>query len=264
LHIAVITRSTPDTEATVTVDANGNAHWGDKLVVNPWDEYAITEAVLLKEAHKVTTTILTVGPEIHQEALKHGLAIGCDQAIRIWHDSMEGSDSLAYATAVTAAIRKLGDVDLLIFGKELSDIASDQHIYQTARKLGWNMLGFVAKINAIDFAARTIRVTRLVEQGKQVVSSRLPAVISVVKDINEPKYPTFIGIRKAAKAEIPVWGPAELGLDTALISGSSAQAKVARYQELPKRAGSVQIIDGANAQDKAARLVEKLLEEKII
>jgi electron transfer flavoprotein beta subunit len=264
LHVAVITKSTPDTEATVTVDANGQAHWGDKLVVNPWDEYAITEAVLLKDAHSVKTTIFTVGPEEHQEALKHGLAIGVDQAIRIWQPEMEGYDSLMYATAVAAAIQKLGDVDLLIFGKELSDIASDAHIYQTARKLGWNMLSFVAKINAVDFGAGTIQVTRLVEQGQQVVTSKLPAVISVVKDINEPKYPTFIGIRKAAKAEMPVWGAAELGLDAAAISGSSAKVRQMGYQELPKRAGTVQFIEGATAQEKANNLVDRLLQEKVL
>lgn len=261
MHVVVVTKNTPDTEAAVTVDAAGNVSWGDKLVVNPWDEYAITEAVLLKGAHNVQATILAVGPEEHQESLKHGLAIGCDQAIRIWHDSLAGYDSLVYANAVAAAIRKLGDVDLVIFGKELADIASDAHIYQTARKLGWTMLGFVARIEAVDFGGKTIRVTRLVEQGTQIVSSRLPAVISVVKDINEPKYPTFIGIRKAAKAEIPVWGPAELGLDAANLT---PRTRVVGYQNLPKREGTVQIIEGATAQEKAATLVEKLLQEKVI
>jgi electron transfer flavoprotein beta subunit len=261
LHVVVIAKSTPDTEATVTVNSDGGVDWGDKLVVNPWDEYAITEAILLKGAHNVQATIMTLGSEEHQEALKHGLAIGCDQAIRIWDDALEGHDSLAYAKAVAAAINKLGDVDLVIFGKELSDIASDQHIFQTARKLGWNMLGFVAKIEAIDFSARSIRVQRLVEQGTQVVASQLPAVISVVKDINEPKYPTFIGIRKAAKADMPVWGLAGLGLDAGAVA---SQATVTGYRELPKREGTVEIIDGASAQEKATRLADKLLEEKVI
>lgn len=261
MHVVVLTKNTPDTEAAVTVDAGGNVHWGDKLVINPWDEYAITEAILLKGAHNLKTTVMTVGTEEHQEALKHGLAIGCDQAIRIWDPVMDGADGLVYATAAAAAIKKLGDVDLVIFGKELSDIASDQHIFQTARKLGWNMLGFVSKIEAIDFGAGTIRVQRLVEPVTQVVSSKLPAVISVVKDINEPKYPTFIGIRKAAKAEIPVWGAAELGLDAAALA---SKTKVLGYRELPKREGAVEIIEGASAQEKATILVEKLIQEKIL
>lgn len=261
MHIVVVTKNTPDTEAAVTVDAAGKLNWGDKMVVNPWDEYAITEAVLLKDAHGVKTTIMTVGPEAHQEALKHGLAIGCDQAIRIWDDALEGHDSLVYAKAVAAAIAKLGDVDLVIFGKELSDLAQDQHIFQTARKLGWNMLGFVAKIDAIDFGAQTIQVQRLMEQGTQTVSSALPAVISVVKDINEPKYPTFIGIRKAAKAEMPVWGASDLGLDADALAPAT---EVVEYRELPKRDGAAEIIEGANAAEQAATLAAKLIEEKVI
>ncbi len=259
MHVVVIAKNTPDTEATVTVKPDGSLNYGDKLVVNPWDEYAITEAILLKDAHKVKATVMTVGAEEQQEVLKHGLAIGCDQAIRV---SLEqGYDSLVYANAVAAAIKKLGDVDLIIFGKEFSDSSSDQHIFQTARKLGWNALGFVGKIEAIDFNARTIRVRRMTEQGTQITTSKLPAVISVLKDINEPKYPTFIGIRKAAKAEMPVWGAAELGLDAAALA---PKAKLVRYQELPKREGTVEIIDGASAQEKAQKLVEKLMEEKII
>jgi electron transfer flavoprotein beta subunit len=261
LHVVVVTECTPDTEATVTVGADGKLNWGDKLVVNPWDEYAITEAILLKAAHNGQATIIALGPEEHSEALKHGLAIGCDQAIRIWDSTLAGYDSLVYARAVAAAIRQLGDADLVIFGREFPDIASDQHVYQTARKLGWNALGYVAKIEAIDFGAKTIRVRRLVEQGTQVVSSKLPAVISVLKGINEPKYPTFIGIRKAAKTEIPVWGPAQLGLDAAALT---ARARVTGYRELPRREGAVQIIEGTTAQEKASRLVDKLLEEKVL
>ncbi len=259
MHVVVVTQSTPDTEATITVDAGGNANWGDKLVVNPWDEYSITEAVLLKGAHNVQTTILTVGPEAQNEALKHGLAVGIDQAARIWDPALEGYDSLIYAEAVAAAIRKLGDVSLVIFGKELSDIASDQHIFQVGRKLGWTTLGFVSKIDAVDFAGGTIRVQRQTEGGTQTVSGRLPAVISVLKDINEPKYPTFIGIRKAAKAEIPVWGLSDLGLEA-----RAPKVRVERYQELPRREGQVELIEGATAQEKAERLVDKLLEEKVL
>lgn len=261
MHVVAIANMTPDTEAAVTVDASGNVQWGDKLVVNPWDEYAITEAVLLKGAHNGQVTVMTVGPEAQVEALKHGLAIGCDQAIRVWDPALADGDSLAYAHAAAAAIRKLGDVGLVIFGKEISDSASDQHIFQTARKLGWTMIGFVAKIEAIDFAARTFRVRRMTDQGTEVVNGRLPAVISVLKDINEPKYPTFIGIRKAAKAEIPVWSLADLGLSAAAVAPKTT---VSGHRELPKREGSAEIIEGTSAQEQAARLVARLLEEKVL
>ena len=261
MHVVVLTKNTPDTAAAVTVDADGHLNWGDSLVINPWDEYAITEAVLLKGDHGINITIMTVGAEEHAESLKHGLAIGCDQAIRVWDNAMTDHDSAVYAKAIAAAIAKLGDVDLVIFGKEFSDSAADQHIFQAARKLGWNLLGFVAQIDAIDFTSKTIRVQRLVEQGTQTVTSTLPAVISVMKDINEPKYPTFIGIRKAAKAEIPVWDAGELGLDEDDLTSKTERVS---YRALPQRDGAAEIIHGADAAAKATALVDKLLEEKVL
>ncbi len=261
MHIVVMTKSVPDTASPVTVKADGTLDWGDKLVVNPWDEYAITEAILLKGAHGGKVTVVTVGTEEHADALKHGLAIGCEQAIRVWDDALVGHDSLAYAKVAAAVLQKLGDVDLVIFGREFADVASDTHIYQTARKVGWTLLGAVAKIEALDADAGTITVRRLTEQGTLTVTSKLPAVISVLKDINEPKYPTFIGIRKATKATIPVWDLAELGLDGAAVQ---PKAVVSGHRELPKREGKVEIIEGANAREKAEKLAEKLLEEKVI
>ncbi len=263
-HVLVVTKSTPDTAAKVEVNAQGAVSWGNaQLVVNPWDEYSVTEAVLLKEAHKVKTTVLTVGEETHNEALKWSLAVGMDEAVRIWDADMTGQDSLGYANAIAGAVKKLGDVSLIIFGKELVDVASDAHIFQTARKLGWTVLGSVFKIKAIDFAAKTITVERLLEEGKQTVTSSLPAVISVVKDINEPKSPSFIGIRKASKAAIPVWSSADLGIGTAA-AGTSAFVKTAAYSNLPARQGSVQIMEGATELEKAEKLATKLLEEKVI
>ncbi len=264
MHVVVVTKSTPDTAAKVEVNSAGAVTWGDaQLVINPWDEYSVTEAVLLKEAHQVQTTVLTVGPEVNNDALKQGLAIGVDQAIRVWDDSMEGQDSLGYANAVVGAIKKLGDVDLILCGKELVDVASDAHIYEVARKLGWPVIGFVSKIVAIDFNAKTIKVERMLEEGKQVVSSKLPAVVAVLKDINEPKYPSFMGIRKASKAVIPVWSSADLGLGDAA-SGGVARIHSTGFRNLPVRQGAVTIIEGSTEQEKAEKLVEQLLQEKVI
>jgi electron transfer flavoprotein beta subunit len=259
LHVLVVNKTTPDTAAKVTVYASGEFTRGVSMVINPWDEYSVTEAVLLKEAHGVQTTVITLGEEAHAESLKQGLAIGCDQAFRVWDDALADHDSLQYSRAIAAAINKLGDVDLVIFGKELVDVATDQHVYQVGRKLGWTVLGAVAKILDIDFSAKTIKVERLLEQGKQVVTSSLPAVISVMKDINEPKYPSFVGIRKASKAEIPVWDAGELGIDI-----GAAGAKVVEFHNLPERSGAVEIIEGASAEEKAQKLAEKLLEDKVL
>jgi electron transfer flavoprotein beta subunit len=264
MSVVVVTKSTPDTAAKVEVNAQGAVSWGNaQLILNPWDEYSVTEATLLKDAHKIKATVLAVGEEVHNEALKLSLAMGVDEAVRVWDADMVGQDSLGYANAVAGAIKKIGDASLVIFGKELVDVASDAHIFQVARKLGWSALGSVFKIKSIDFAGKTITVERLLEEGKQTVTSKLPAVISVVKDINEPKSPSFIGIRKAAKAVIPVWSSADLGLGTSA-TGGSALVKTAGYNNLPARQGSVQIMEGATDAEKAEKLATKLLEEKVI
>lgn len=259
MHVVVFTRSTPDTAARVEVGGDGKVTWGDAAtVVNPWDEYALEEAIVQAKNAGGKSTVIAIGPEIHAEALKHSLAMGLDEAFRIWDDALEGADSLAYAAAAAAAVKKLDGVDLIILGKESVDVGTDQHNYQIARKLGWTMLSYVSKIVAVDYAAKTIKVERLLEQGRQIVTSRLPAVISVMKDINEPRYPSFIGIRKASKAVIPVWSLADLGL-----SAPAPKTRVAKYMNLPAREGQVEMIEGA-PEEQAKKLVDRLLEEKVL
>jgi electron transfer flavoprotein beta subunit len=259
LHVVVFTRSTPDTAAKVEVGADGKVTWGDAAtVVNPWDEYALEEAILQAKNAGGKATVVAIGPELHNDALKQGLAMGLDEAARVWDDALEGTGGLAYATVAAAVVQKLGDVDLVIFGKESVDVATDQHIYQTARKLGWTMLGYVSKILTVDYAAKTIKVERLLEQGKQIVTSKLPAVMSVMKDINEPRYPSFIGIRKASKAVIPVWSLADLG-----VTLPPGHTRVAAFKNPPARESQVEMI-GGTPEEQAKALVDRLLEEKVL
>ncbi|MBC7871978.1 MAG: electron transfer flavoprotein subunit beta/FixA family protein, partial [Chitinophagaceae bacterium] len=253
------TRSTPDTAAKVDVGGNGNVTWGDAAtVVNPWDEYALEEAILQAKNSGGKATVIAVGAEMHNEALKHSLAMGLDEAIRLEDPALESTDGLAYATAAAAAINKLGDVDLVIFGKESVDVGTDQHTVMTARKLGWTMLSYVSKILEIDPAAKTIKVEKMLEEGKQIVTSKLPAVISVMKDINEPRYPSFIGIRKASKATIPVWSLADLGAQL-----PPKKAQLVGFKALPVRDVKVELIEG-DPEQQAKILVDRLLEEKVL
>ena len=259
MHVVVFTRSTPDTAAKVEVNSSGAVTWGEAAtVVNPWDEYALEEGILQAKAGGGKATVIAVGPELHNEALKHSLAMGLDEAARVWDAALDGADSLGYASAAAGAVKKVGDVDLVIFGKESVDVGTDQHIYQTARKLGWTMLSYVSKILAVDYNAKTIKVERLLEQGKQIVTSKLPVVISVMKDINEPRYPSFIGIRKASKAVIPEWTLADVG-----VSGLTPQTRVTQLMNPPVKNVQVEMLEGT-PEEQAAKLVDRLLEEKVL
>lgn len=255
MNIVVFTRSTPDTAAKVDVGANGSVSWGDAAtVVNPWDEYALEEAIVRADGGKAT--VIAIGADLHNDALKHSMAMGMGEAIRVHDPAIDPNDSLAYATVAAAAVKKLGDVDLVIFGKESIDVGTDQHIYQTARKLGWTMLSGVSKILSLE--GGTIKAERITEFGKQVVSASLPAVLSVSKEINEPRYPSFIGIRKASKAAIPEWSLADLG-----IAAPEKKVQVATLRNLPARNVQTEMIDGS-PEEQAKKLVDKLLEEKVL
>lgn len=259
MRIVTFTRSTPDTAAKVEVGADGAVTWGGTAtVVNPWDEYSLEETLLQAAKAGGKSAVIAVGAAMHDDALKHALAMGLDEAYRIDDAGLDATDSLSYASAAAAAVQKLGDAKLVIFGKEAVDVGTDSHIVQTARKLGWTMLSYVSKILSVDYASGAITVERLVEGGKQVVKAQLPAVISVMKDINEPRYPNFMGIRKAAKAVIPVWSLADLGL-----SGLAKKSQVLRYKNLPAKNVQVEMLTG-EPEEVAAKLVDKLLAEKVL
>jgi len=265
LNIVVCTKQVPDTAATLKVDEQSNVSWGDApLVINPWDEYAIEEAIRLKEKHGGKVTVLSVGPEPAREALKQAVAMGCDEAILVWDASLDGSDTLATSYILAQAIKKIGNVDVVLFGKQAID--GDTGLVQggVARRLGWPLLSFVAKIEELDPAGKTIKVNRLVEQGRQAVASQLPAVISVVKEINEPRYPSFMNIRKASKLQIPVWDSGAIGLEAGQVGRANAATKWTKVFPLPARTGSVEIITGDSPQAIASALADKLIADKVI
>ena len=260
MHIVTFTRSTPDTAAKVWVNDVGEVTWGEvATVVNPWDEYSLEETIAQAKNHGGETSVIAIGPELHNDALKHSMAMGIENALRIDEAGVDTNDSLIWSALAAGAIWKLGDVDLIIFGKESVDVGTDQHTYQLARRLRWPMLSYVSQIIEADYAAGTIKVEKMLEQGKQIVSSRLPAVMSVMKGINEPRYPNFLGIRKAAKAQIPVWSAADLDLDL-----PAAATSALRYMNPPARDISTEIIDGVDVKAKSATLVDRLFKEKVL
>jgi len=259
LNIVVCVKQVPDSAARLAVE-NGRVTWGDApLVLNPWDEYAVEAALVQKETHGGQVTVISLGGEGAKEALKTALAMGCDQAVLVSDPALSGLDSQAVARVLKAAILKAGEVDLLFFGRQAIDGDMGVTASQTARLLGWPMLGLVSVIRQVDPAARSISVERTLEEGRQVVDSKIPAVISVSKDIGEPRYPSFMGIRKASRAEIPVWTLSELGIPTPAVYVSWPE-----MLNPPAREITTEIISGGSPQEIARNLVERILEEKVL
>jgi electron transfer flavoprotein beta subunit len=263
MHAVVCIKQVPDTqEIQIDFDAGLIKHEGVPLVVNPFDEYAIEEAVRLKEAHGGTVTAITVGPASADEALRTALAMGCDAAAHLQDEAFEGGDTWATAVALASALDKIGDFDLLFFGKTTFDGDTGQVAPRLAALRGLPLLSFVAKIEAVDFDAKSITAERLLETGREVVKSPLPAAIAVVKEINEPRYPSLMGIRKAKKVDVPVWDAAALGLAPEKTGAAGALAKLERLYRPPERAGG-EIIPGEPAEV-AQAIAEKLTELGII
>jgi electron transfer flavoprotein beta subunit len=246
----------PDSAAKVVVE-NGQVSWGDApLVINPWDEYAVEAAINSADATGGSVTVLSMGKEDEREAIKHALAMGCNEAIQISDPALAGSDGAAGAKVIAAAIQKIGDVDLVFFGKQAIDTDTGTTPAMVARVLGYQALTLVS---AIDEISEIIKVQRATEEGRQMVESKLPAVISIIKDYGEPRYPSFMGIRKAARAKIPVWGLEDLGMQAPTAVVSWPEVSNPPVQDI-----SNEIIDGETVDEIADKLAEKIMAEKVL
>jgi electron transfer flavoprotein beta subunit len=262
LKIVVCVKQVPDSAARVVAE-NGRVTWGDApLVINPWDEFAVEAALTLQESQGADVTVLSMGDESAKEALKHALAMGCKDAVLVSDPSLQKADSQATARVLAAALKKIGEgesIDMAFFGRQAIDGDMGVTAAQTARALGWPVLSLVSKIESVDTASGVIRVQRSIEEGRQLVEGKLPAVVSVGKDIGEPRYPSFMGIRKASRATIPTLTLSDLGIEAppSLVDWSD-------ISNPPTREVKCEIITGGSPEEIAEALAEKILEEKVL
>ena len=264
MKVVVCTKQTPSTTAVYSLNGD-QVSWedpsGKAKVVNPWDEYAIEEAIRLKENHGAEEAIaLTLGDEDAKDVLKTALATGCTGATLISDDAFANSGGPGVARILAAAIQKTG-ATVALFGKQAIDGDTGMTPVMTARALGWTPLTYVSAIKEID--GGKITVERMLERGTQTISAELPVVISVVKEINEPRYPSFMGIRKANRAEIPVWGSADLDIDGEY-GDASEKVDWSNIELPPARKTETEFIDGDSAEEIAANLADRLMAEKVI
>ena len=250
MKIVVCIKEVPDSAATLVAE-DGQATWGDApLVINPWDEYAVEAALNMGG----DVTAISMGGD--KTALKHALAMGCKEAILVSDDALANLDTQGTAKVLAAAISKAGDASMAFFGKQAIDGDAGITPAQTARVLGWSALTFAS---TIELDGDTVKVERSVEEGRQTVSATLPAVFSIVKDYGEPRYPSFMGIRKASRATIPEWDLAELGIEA-----PATLVEVVGIENPPKRDVSVEMIEGGSPAEIAETLADRIMAEKIL
>jgi electron transfer flavoprotein beta subunit len=258
VKIAVLIKQTPDTAELPKVSAE-EALSGDvnaTMVINPWDEFAAEEAIDLADRFDGASVAISLGKADDTEALKHALAMGVGEAVLVDESIIGAGDEWALAEALAAAVKEQGDVEVVLAGRMSVDGNSGAIYAGVACKLGWDLLVNVTEI--VDIAGGKLSAEVVHEGGQETVEVPLPVVISVAKEINEPRYPSFMGIRKASRAKIPVLGSGDLSVST------SKNASLENLRKPEVRKTQVQIMDGASVEEKAAKLVDALLAEKVI
>lgn len=262
MKVIVCVKQVPDT-GEMKIDPQTNLLVRDNVptIINPFDEYAIEEGIRIKErVSGAQVAVLSMGPPKAQDALKEAIARGIDEATLLTDEALKGSDTFATAYALGLAIRKMEPFNLVICGKQSSDGATGQVAAALAEFLGVPYLAFVRKIRHI--AAESIEVERLIEGGYEVVSAPLPAVISVVKEINEPRLPALKGIMKAKKTPVTQWSAADIGADPGRLGLGNALAVVEKTWT-PESRGKCELIEG-DPEGQARTLLARLKEAKLL
>lgn len=264
MKIVACIKQVPDTEAEVKWDIPKGALNREAMdsVTNPFDEFALEEALLTKEKYDGEITAITMGPDKSADVLRNALALTVDAVYQLTDPAFAGSDTFATANVLAAAVKKIGDVNVVFCGKQSTDGNTGVVGGQLACILGFSQLTLVSKIRSIDAASKSMVVERAVEGGIEVVEAKLPAVISVMKGINEPRLPNLMGIRKASKIPIPQWTADDLGIDKAKVGVSGSSTKVVEIAVPPPR-GAGEVLKG-ELEDVTSSLVDKLIDLKVI
>jgi electron transfer flavoprotein beta subunit len=257
MNIIVCIKQVPETQdirldpVTHTLKREGIA-----AIINPFDLYALEEGLRVRDAQGGKVTVLTMGPPQAEAALREALGYGADAAVLLSDRAFAGADTWATALTISKAIEKLGGADLIFTGKQAIDGDTAQVGPMLAAILNLPLVAWARKLtfNAPD----RLEVERLLDHGYDAVEVGLPAVISVVKEINEPRVPSFKAKLKAKKEPIPVWGLADLGLSEAEVGLSGSFTQVVRVFPPPAR-GKSEVWTGEPAE-LAARLWPRLKE----
>jgi electron transfer flavoprotein alpha/beta subunit len=261
MEIVVCVKQVPDTtEVKIDPVTNTLIRQGVPSIVNPFDKNAVEAALQLKEKHGGRVTIISMGPPQAKDALKECLAMGADKAILISDRAFGGSDTLATSYTLASAIKKMNKVDLIICGKQAIDGDTAQVGPEIAEHLGF---GQVTCISKIDIYGQIVRVEREHEEGYEIIKTQLPLVITVLKSMNEPRYPTVKGTMKANRAEIPVWTANDMDIDPEQLGHKGSPTQVRRIFTPKQRVQGV-IIQADTVREAAIMLVETLSEAKIV
>ncbi|MFC2060379.1 electron transfer flavoprotein subunit beta/FixA family protein [Chloroflexota bacterium] len=261
MNIVVCLKQVPAT-SKVKIDPQTNTlvRGGIENVINPFDAYALEEGVRIKERCGGKVTAITMGPPQADGMLREAISTGADEAILLSDSAFAGADTLATASTLARAMDKLQDYDLVICGRQTIDGDTGQVGPELAEMLG---IPFVAYVSEIEEISRGyMRVKRMVEEGHEVIETPLPAVITVVKEINVPRLPSLRGLARSKNAVIPVWTAQELDVAKDMVGLSGSATRVIKIF-FPQRVSQSEMLQGT-PESQTESLIDKLRDVKII
>lgn len=262
MKILVLIKQVPDT-TDVKIDPVTNTlkREGVASVINPFDMYAIEEALRVKErvGGNAEVIVISMGPPQAKEALKEAISMGCDNAVLLSDRKFAGSDTWATSYTLSQAIKKIGDYKVIFCGKQASDGDTAQVGPGVSMHLDVPQVTYVKKVEKIDSERATLE--RMTEEGYDIIETPLPAVFTVVKEINEPRLPSLKGKMKAKKIEIPVWSADDIGCEAGKIGLEGSPTRVVKvFTPAPREGG--QMLTGE--PDEIAVKLSGILKEVIL
>jgi electron transfer flavoprotein beta subunit len=261
MRIIVCIKQVPDTmEVQIDPETGTLQREGIEAVVNPLDMYALEEGIRLKEKYGGTVITLSMGPPQAEKALREALALGCDEAILLSDRAFAGADTWATSYTLACAIKKIGDYDLIVCGLKTTDGDTAQVGPGLAEELGIPHVSYVGKIVDVDEA--TAKLNRPIEESYEVVETPLPCLITVTKEINVPRLPSFRRKMQARKMAVTVWGVSDLTGEESRFGLEGSATRVIKVFPPPPRPGGEMLSGDAKSQ--AETLIRKLRERHMI
>ncbi|GAA3984526.1 electron transfer flavoprotein subunit beta/FixA family protein [Actinomadura viridis] len=253
MNIVVLVKQVPDTESPRKLRSEDSTldRAAADGVINELDEYAIEEALRVKEAHDGEVTVVTMGPDKATDSIRKALAMGADKAVHLVDDALVGSDALQTSYAIQQVLGRTG-FDLVILGSESTDARTGVLAAMLAERLGVPQLSLA---NKVEIDGTAIKIQRQTDYGFDRVEATLPAVVSVVEKINEPRYPSFKGIMAAKKKPVETLSIADAGIDAGQVGLASAATAVVDFAEAPPRAQGQIVTDEGDGGSKIAEFL---------
>ncbi|UCF79066.1 MAG: electron transfer flavoprotein subunit beta/FixA family protein [Candidatus Eiseniibacteriota bacterium] len=266
MNIIVCVKQVPDPEAPTAqfrIDEATKRLRPSKsvnLVANPFDMNAVEAAIQLKEAVGGKITVLSLGPESSSDVLKQAVAMGADEAVRIDSQAGESWDSFLTAHALAAAVRKVGQFDLILCGRQAADTNAGQMGVGLATALGISCVSFASRVEPRN---GKIEVERIADKGREVFEVALPALLTVSNEMNHPRFPTAMKLIAAGRQQIPSWSLAEIGFDAGQLSGQWAGIEETEHF-IPRPTTTCEFVEGETLEEAGEKLALRLRAEKVL